>query len=237
MSHKGAYMKYEIKGDNFPIVEISLNKGEKLVTEAGAMAWKTSGFQMETDSNGGFEKAFGRLFMGERLFQNNYTSEIDGAKITLSSGMPGAIIAVPISDGHSLICQKSTFLAAYGNINLDIFLNEKPGVGFFGGEGFIMEKISGSGIVFLEIDGSKEEFDLTKGEVLYVDTGSLVTVEDTCQISIESTGGGLKNKLFGGHGFFNTIITGPGHVVTQTMPVRKLARSVDPYITHPERNN
>lgn len=226
-------MNYEIKGGAFPVVELTVNNGVKVITEAGAMCWRDPSFSMETTSNGGIGKVIGRLFSGEKLFHNIYTSQKDGSKISFNSCVPGSIMAVEIKEGQNLICQKGSFLLAVGNVELSIHWNKKFGAGLFGGEGFIMQKISGNGIAFIEIDGSSFTYDLVENQKLYISTGHLVSMSETCQIDIESVGG-LKDMFLGGEGFFNTVITGPGRVVVQSMPVFKLARSINPHITHPE---
>lgn len=229
-------MKYEIKGGSFPIVELTLNKGEKVVVETGAMAWRSHNLTMNATTNGGIGKVFGRLFSQESLFQNFFIAEEDNAKLCLGGSVPGSIMAIELRNGESIVCQKSSFLASYGDIEMSVFFNKKLGVGFFGGEGFIMQKMTGTGYVFIAIDGSSIEHELREGEQLVISTGHLVSMAETCTISIESVAG-LKNKLFSGEGFFNTIVTGPGKVVTQTMPIAKLAHSVIPYIPRSNSNN
>lgn len=222
-------MDYEIKGGSFPIVECTLKSGESMITQSGAMCWMDSTITMETSSNGGFGKVVGRLFTNEKLFQNIYTSTKDGSKITFGTCVPGSIMAIKLTGGQSIVCQKSAFLASYGNIELSTFFNKKIGVGLFGGEGFIMQKLTGEGIVFLEIDGSSMEFELKEGQTQIISTGYLVSMSDTCSIDVQTVKG-LKNILLGGEGIFNTVITGPGKVVVQTMPLARLANSIYPYL-------
>ena len=228
-------MTYEIKGGSFPVVECTLNKGESMVTQSGSMSWMDSTITMDTSSNGGIEKVVGRLFTNEKLFQNIYTSTVDGAKIAFGTCVPGAIMPVKLTGGQSIICQKSAFLASYGNIELSTFFNKKIGVSLFGGEGFIMQKITGEGIVFLEIDGSSLTFDLQQGEKKVLSTGYLVSMDETCTIDVETVKG-IKNIFLGGEGIFNTTITGPGRVIVQTMPLAKLANSIYPYLPKPSSN-
>ena len=222
-------MDYEIKGGSFPIVECTLKSGESMITQSGSMCWMDSTITMETSSNGGFGKVVGRLFTNEKLFQNIYTSTKDGSKITFGTCVPGSIMAIKLTGGQSIVCQKSAFLASYGNIELSTFFNKKVGVGLFGGEGFIMQKLTGEGIVFLEIDGSSMEFELKEGQTQIISTGYLVSMSDTCSIDVQTVKG-LKNILLGGEGIFNTVITGPGKVVVQTMPLARLANSIYPYL-------
>ena len=222
-------MKYEIKGGSFPIVECTLNNGEAMITQSGSMCWMDSDITMETSSNGGLKKVVGRLFTNEKLFQNIYTANKDGAKIVFGTCVPGSIMAVELKNGQSVICQKSAFLASYGNVELSTFFNKKVGVGFFGGEGFIMQKITGEGVVFLEIDGSSIEFELKEGEQKILSTGYLVSMDETCKIDVQTVKG-VKNIFLGGEGIFNTVITGPGKVIVQTMPLVRLANSIIPYL-------
>ena len=222
-------MEYEIIGGSFPIVECTLKSGESMITQSGSMAWMDPEITMNTSTNGGIGKVVGRLFTKEHLFQNIYTSQKDGAKIAFGTSVPGSIIAIKLEAGKSIICQKSAFLASYGNIELSTFFNKKIGVGIFGGEGFIMQKLTGEGIVFIEIDGSNKEFVLEAGQKLVLSTGYLVSMDETCTIDVQTVKG-LKNIFLGGEGIFNTVITGPGKVVVQTMPLPKLANSMVPFL-------
>lgn len=222
-------MNYEILGGSFPIVECTLANGESMITQSGSMAWMDPTITMDTSTNGGLGKVVGRLFTKEHIFQNIYTSQKDGSKIAFGSCVPGSIKAIELKDGQSIVCQKSSFLASYGNIELSTFFNKKIGVGIFGGEGFIMQKISGNGIVFIEIDGSYKEFVLQAGEKLVLSTGYLISMDETCSIDVQTVKG-LKNIFLGGEGIFNTVITGPGKVSVQTMPLPKLANSMVPYL-------
>lgn len=222
-------MEYEILGGSFPVVECTLKAGESMTTQSGAMAYMDSTISMETTSNGGLGKIVGRMFTKEKLFQNIYTSNQDGSKIAFGTCVPGSIMAVKITKGKTLLCQKSSFLASYGNIELSTFFNKKIGVGIFGGEGFIIQKITGEGIVFIEIDGSMKEFELEENQQLVLSTGHLVSMDDTCSIDVKTVKG-LKNIILGGEGLFNTVVTGPGKVTVQTMPLPKLATCIVPYL-------
>lgn len=217
-------MNYEIKGEPMPVVICSLNAGETMITEKGSMVWMSPNVEMQT-SAGGFGKAFGRMFSGESMFQNFYTAKGGPGMIAFASSFPGAIRAVEIGPGKSIVCQKSAFLASEQGVELSVFFQKKMGAGFFGGEGFIMQKISGRGIAFLEIDGSAVEYDLAPGQQMIVDTGNLAMMDETCSIDIQSVKG-VKNVLFGGEGMFNTVVTGPGKVVLQTMPLSAFAGSI-----------
>lgn len=216
-------MKYEIKGGNFPVVTCTLSSGEQMITEKGSMVWMSSNIEMETQG-GGLGKMFSKAFSGESMFQNIYTARGEGM-ITFGSSFPGQIIPLQVSPGREMILQKSAFLASETGVNLSIFFNKKLGAGLFGGEGFIMQKISGQGIAFVEIDGELVEYDLKPGEALVVDTGNVAGFESTVSMDIRQVPG-LKNKLLGGEGLFNTHLTGPGKVWLQTMPIVNVAMAL-----------
>ncbi len=223
-------MRYEIQGEPMPVVVCHLNNGESMVTEKGSMVWMTDGMEMQT-SAGGLGKAFGRMFSGESMFQNIYTCRAGQGMIAFASSFPGSIRAVEIAPDRPVICQKSAFLAAEPGVQLSVFFQKKMGAGFFGGEGFIMQKLSGRGMAFLEIDGSAVEYDLGPGERMIVDTGNLAMVDASCSISVESVKG-VKNVLFGGEGLFNTVVTGPGRIVLQTMPISNFAGAIAAVLPH-----
>ncbi len=222
-------MKYEIKGDSLPVVICELENGEKMITESGAMSWMSPNMKMETSSNGGVGKAFGRMVSGEKMFQNIYTAMNGTGTIAFASSFPGSIRAFEISPGNELIVQKSGFLASEAGVNLSVFFQKKIGGGLFGGEGFIMQKLSGNGIAFVEIDGSTVEYDLQPGQQIVIDTGYLAAMSTTCTIDIQKVPG-IKNVLFGGEGLFNTVVTGPGKVILQTLPINNVASVIRPFI-------
>lgn len=211
-------MKYEIKGNDMPVVVVTLNKGESLLTERGAMSWMSEGMQMATNASKG---AFSRLFTGESIFQNVFTATNDGDFIAMSSSFPGQILAFNVKE-KGIIVQKKAYLAREETVDMKIHFKRKLGAGFFGGEGFIMQHFTGDGYVFLEIDGSLSEYELKAGETLILDTGYLAAMEETVTMDIVTVKG-LGNKLFGGEGIFNTKVTGPGKVWIQSMPISKLA--------------
>lgn len=215
-------MRYEIKGDTLPVVICYLENGERMITERGSMSWMSPNMKMETTSNGGIGKAFGRMFSGEALFQNRYTATGGNGMIAFASSFPGQIVARQIAPGQEWIVQKSGFLASEEGVDLSIFFQKKFGAGFFGGEGFIMQRLSGNGIAFLEFDGHVVEYELRPGQQIVVDTGYLAAMDATCSMEIQTVPG-LKNMVFGGEGVFNTVVTGPGHVWLQTMPISSVA--------------
>ena len=221
-------MQYEIKGGAFPVVICQLEAGETMLTERGSMSWMTPNMKMETSTNGGLGKAFGRMLSGDSIFQNRYTAQGGPGMIAFASSFPGAIRAVEITPNMPVIAQKSAFLAATPGVDLSIHFQKKVGAGFFGGEGFIMQKLSGSGTAFLEIDGSTVEYDLERGQSMIVDTGYLAAMDDTCTMEIVSVPG-VKNKLFGGEGLFNTVVHGPGHIILQSMPISAVANCLSPF--------
>ncbi len=220
-------MRYEIKGEPLPVVICYLEDGEQMVTEGGAMSWMSPNMKMETEG-GSVGKVFGRMFSGENLFQNRYTAMGQGV-IAFASSFPGSIREFHISPGQDMVFQKSSYLAAEGGVNLSVFFNKKLGSGFFGGEGFIMQRTSGQGIVFAEFDGYVVEYDLKPGQQIVVDTGHLAAMTPGCSIDIQTVPG-LKNKFLGGEGFFNTVITGPGRVWLQTMPLSNVAKTLRPFL-------
>lgn len=222
-------MRYEIKGETLPVVICQLEGGEKMITEGGGMSWMSPNMLMETTTNGGIGKAFGRMFSGEKMFQNIYTAQGGSGMIAFASSFPGSIKAYEIGPGQEMIFQKSAFLAGEAGVQLSVFFNKKFSSGLFGGEGFIMQKISGYGTVFAEFDGHVVEYELQPGQQIVVDTGHLAAMTATCQIEIRSVPG-VKNMLFGGEGLFNTVISGPGRVWLQTMPISNVAGILRPYM-------
>ena len=217
-------MKYEIRGGVFPVVICELENGEKMITEKGAMSWMSPNMKMET-VGGGLGKMFSKAFSGESMFQNSYTAQGGPGMIAFGSCFPGKILPVEIRPGKELIVQKSAFLASEAGVELSIHFNKKLGAGFFGGEGFIMQRLSGSGIVFLEIDGELVEYDLAPGQQMVIDTGNVAAFDSTVSIDIQQVPG-IKNKLLGGEGLFNTVVTGPGKIYLQTMPISNVAGAI-----------
>jgi len=222
-------MDYEIKGNNLPFVSLKLNRGEELFTTSGAMSWMSQDISMETSASGGLFGGMKRVFSGESFFTVTFKALADHQTIAFSSSFPGSIYAVKLEAGKSIIAQKRAFLVAEKGVDLAIHFHKKLGTGFFGGEGFIMQKISGKGYVFLEIDGALEEIELNSGETLKVDTGHVAFIEETVHMSIDSVKG-FKNILFGGEGLFLTTLTGPGKVYLQSIPIQNFANNILPFI-------
>ena len=221
-------MQYEIKGTPFPAIICKLEPNETVCCQKGAMSWMSPNMQMSTNAGGGIGKMFSRAVSGESIFQNKYTAVGGNGEIAFASTVPGNVLAIDVSE-RTIVAQKSAFLASSPSVEMSVFFQKKIGAGFFGGEGFIMQKFSGKGVAFLEIDGSCIEYDLAAGESILVDTGYLAAMDATCSIDVETVKG-VGNALFGGEGFFNTRVSGPGHVWLQTMPVSSLAGAVRPYI-------
>ena len=221
-------MEYQIEGTPLPVVICQLEPGETMITERGSMSWMTPNMKMETSTNGGLGKAFGRMLSGDSIFQNRYTAQGGQGLIAFASSFPGSIKAVEITPERPVVVQKSGFLASEQGVELSIFFQKKGGAGFFGGEGFIMQKLSGRGMAFLEIDGYAVEYELAAGQKMVVDTGNLAMVDATCSIDIQTVKG-VKNVLFGGEGLFNTVVTGPGKIILQTMPVSGVAAALAPF--------
>ncbi len=220
-------MRYEIKGGSFPVVVCQLENGEQMITEKGSMAWMSPNMQMET-KGGGLGKMFSRAFSGESMFQNIYTAKGAGM-IAFGSSFPGQIKPITIGYGQEMILQKSAFLASESGVQLSTHFSKKLGAGFFGGEGFIMQRLSGQGTAFVEIDGELVEYDLRPGQQIVVDTGNVAGFTPGVQLDIRQVSG-AKNIFFGGEGLFNTVLTGPGRVWLQTMPIYNVAMSIRPFI-------
>lgn len=220
-------MNFEIKGGVFPVVVCQLKNGEQMITEKGSMVWMSPNMEMDT-KGGGVGKMFSKMVSGESMFQNIYTAKGDGM-IAFGSSFPGRILAIEVGNGTDWIVQKSAFLAGEEGVELSIHFNKKIGAGFFGGEGFIMQKVSGNGVVFIEIDGDLQEYELAPGQQLVVDSGYLAAMEGSVTMDIQTVKG-VKNKFLGGEGFFNTVLTGPGKVWLQTMPISNVANAIRPYI-------
>lgn len=210
-----------------PVVICNLDPNEQMITERGSMSWMSPNMKMETTSNGGLGKAFGRAFAGESMFQNRYTAQGGPGMIAFASSFPGEIRAIEITPDRPFIVQKRAFLACTPGVELSVHFQKKLGAGFFGGEGFIMQRLSGSGIAFIEIDGSVVEYNLQPGQQMVIDTGYLAMMDATCRMDV-TTVSGVKNVLFGGEGLFNTVVTGPGKILLQTMPISAIASLVGP---------
>ena len=222
-------MQYELKGGAFPVVVCRLSSGESMITEKGSMVWMTPNMEMTTTGGGGIGKMFSKALTGESMFQNIYTARGEGM-ITFGSSFPGQILPLEVTPGKSFILQKSAFLASEAGVQLSMHVNQKLGAGFFGGEGFIMQKLTGNGIAFAEVDGELVEYTLAPGEQMVVDTGYVMGFELSVSMDIQQVKG-LKNMVLGGEGLFNTVLTGPGKIWLQTMPISGVAAAIQPFLT------
>lgn len=217
-------MNYQIIGQTVPAVEVTLNTGESMYTQSGGMIWQSEGITMTTNARGGLGKSLGRMFTGESIFMANYTSQANGAKIAFGATCPGTIVPVDISRGE-LIVQKGAFLCAEQTVDLKATFTKKFTAGLFGGEGFILQKLYGYGMAFLEVDGDMQERILAPGEVIKVDTGNVVAFEASVSYAVETVKG-LGNVLFGGEGLFLTRLTGPGRIILQTQNFNDFAMRI-----------
>lgn len=228
-------MEHKIIGQTVPVVEMTLNAGESVYTQSGGMAYQTDGIEMNTNARGGVMKSLGRMFAGESIFMANYTATKDGAKVAFASTVPGSVIPIDLSQNPGgYILQKGAFLCAEQNVDTSIAFTKKISAGLFGGEGFILQKATGNGKVFLEVDGDAIEKELVAGEVLKVDTGNVVAFEPSVSYEIERVKG-LGNIFLGGEGLFLTRLVGPGRVILQSQNIKDFAGRIIPYI--PTRNN
>ncbi len=222
-------LKYEIEGGSLPVVICYPEAGQTICTQSGAMSWMTPNMHMETNSGGGIKKMLGRLLSGDSIFMNEYTPQAGSGMIAFAASFPGSIIPFNVTPGNGLIVQKSGFLAMEKGLELSMYFQKSLGAGFFGGEGFILQKITGEGMVFVEIDGYCKEYTLMPGESIVVDTGYLAAMSESCTMDIQMVHG-AKNIFFGGEGLFHTVITGPGKVYIQSMPIIQIANRLAPYL-------
>ena len=229
-------IKYEIEGGNLPVVICYPEAGQTLCTESGAMSWMSPNMKMDTNTGGGIKKMLGRMFSGESLFLNEYTAEGGAGMIAFASSFPGSIIPYQVTPGNGIVVQKRGFLAMEKGLELSVYFQKSLGRGLFGGEGCIMQKITGGGLVFLEIDGYCKEYDLAAGQSIVVDTGYLAAMSESCTMDVQTVKG-AKNIFLGGEGLFHTRITGPGKVYIQSMPVINTATRISPYIQVKQDNN
>lgn len=223
-------MKYRIIGETMPAVEVMFDApGEEMYTQSGGMAWMTEGIEMATNTRGGLMKGIGRMFSGESLFMATYKAQQAGAVIAFASTVAGRILPVDVTATGGMICQKGAFLCAENSADLSVIFSKKFSAGLFGGEGFILQQLSGHGMAFLEIDGDMVEKNLASGEVLKVDTGNVVAFERSVSYEVETVKG-LGNIFFGGEGLFLTKLVGPGKVVLQTQNIAEFAGRIAQFI-------
>ena len=222
-------MEYVIQGGNLPVLIMTLQPGEQIVTEAGAMSWKTPNMAMDTNMKGGLGKALGRKLSGESMFLNTYTCEGGPGQLACASSFPGSILAFELAAGESIVAQKNAFLCSTPGVDMQMHLRSKIGVGLVGGEGFILQRMTGPGKVFLEIDGSFVKYTLHDGQQLVIDPGHMA-VQDASVTTEVTRVKGMKNIFLGGEGLFLATLTGPGDVYLQTMTAQNFAGRIIPYI-------
>ncbi len=227
-------MTYEIFGGNLPAVSIQLQQGESIYTESGGMSWMTNNISMETNMKGGLMKGLGRMLTGESLFMATFTATAPNQEITIASSFPGEILSMELFPGKEYICQKGAFLCAQPQVERSNEITKGVASGLFGGEGFILQRLKGNGLAFLEIDGSLRKITLAPGEKMKVDTGNVAAFEATMGYSVETVKG-FKNILFGGEGLFLTVLEGPGTAYLQTMTMPGFVGRIVPYL--PKSNN
>lgn len=226
-------MRYVIEGESLPVLKVMLEPGEIIECEAGAMSWMDDEIEMQTQA-GGLGKMLGRMLTKESMFSNTYVAKRAG-EIAFSSKFPGSIRAVEITPGNGIIVQKGSYLASVGNVTSEVYIQQRLGRGLFGGEGFLMRKFTGTGLVFLEIDGSAHEYQIPAGDCKIVDTGYVAAMSESCTMEIKTIKG-VTNVLFGGEGLFNTVVHGPGKVIMQSMPIASTAMQLYQYMPHPSGN-
>lgn len=222
-------MEYQIKGDIMPTLEVRLGQGDAVYTESGGMAWMSNGIDMATSGRGGIGKMLGRALAGESLFLTTYTCQAQAGLIVFTMEAPGKIIPMELAAGESIIAQKDTFMVAEDDVDLEMHFRRKLGTGLFGGEGFILQKVTGPGLAFFEIAGEVREYDLKPNQTFKVDPGHIAMYEPTVDYEIEMVKG-LSNMVFGGEGLFLATLTGPGKIWLQTMPLSNLAAAIRRFI-------
>ncbi len=222
-------MDYQIRGTVMQSVEITLEQGETVYTEAGGMSWMTANIEMNAEMKGGLMQALRRKASGESMFMTDYTCTSGTGFVNFTLEVPGKVIPQQLAEGQSLICQRDSFMVAEASVGLDMHLHRRLGAMFFGGEGMILQKVSGPGLAFFEIDGEVVEYNLQAGQGLRIDPGHIAMMDPTVDFNITRVSG-VRNVLFSGEGLFLATVTGPGRVWLQTMPLASLAMRLIPYI-------
>jgi uncharacterized protein (TIGR00266 family) len=223
-------MKYSITGDNLQFVTMEIENGETVWAEAGAMVYMSANMDMKAELQGGLFKGIKRKLAGESFMITNFTSQGGPGVVAFGGNAPGKIYAMDIT-GKDFLAQKDAFLCAEKSVNWEIAFQKKLGSTFFGGEGLILEKISGSGMVFFHACGDLVEMDLKPGQTYKIATAHVVGWESSVTYDIQAAGG-IKTSMFGGEGFFLTTLTGPGKIVIQSMTLPQLADSLVPFLPH-----
>ena len=222
-------MEYKIDGKVMQMLDIHLKQGESIFTESGGMAWMRGNIAMETNTRGGVMAGLGRALAGESLFLTTYTCRSPDGLIVFTPEVPGKVIDVELAPGQSLICQKDAFMCAQDSVALEMHFRKKLGAGLFGGEGFILQKITGPGMAFIEIPGEVRSYELPANAVIRVDPGHIAMFEPTVTYDITRVKG-LKNIFFSGEGLFLATLKGPGKVWLQSLPLSNLAAKLSRYL-------
>ena len=223
-------MQYKILGQTVPVVEMTLNRGETVYTQRGGMSYQTNGISMKTNARGGIMKSLGRMFTGESIFMANFTAEVDGAMVAFATTVPGNVIPVDLRQmPNGITLQKNAFLCAEDSVETSVVFTKRISAGLVGGEGFILQKAVGNGMVFLEVDGDPVEKVLQPGEILKVDTGNVVAFEPSVSYEVEMVKG-LGNIFLGGEGLFLTRLVGPGRVILQSQNFGDFVGKIVPFL-------
>jgi uncharacterized protein (TIGR00266 family) len=217
-------MRYEISGTVMQTVSFELEPGEVVYSQTNSMCWMSDQIAMNTNTGGGLMAGLKRSLSGGSLFVTDFTARGRG-HVAFAPRFPGKIMPMTLAAGQSLICRKETFLCAEKSITFAIAWQKRIGAGLFGGQGFILQQVTGPGTVFLDLSGEVIERDLARGERLLVHAGHLGAMDPTITFDIEMVPG-FKNILFGGEGLFLATVTGPGHVILQSMPIVNLAEEI-----------
>lgn len=218
-------MQYQINGTTMPTLDITLEAGEAVFTEKGGMAWMSGDIKMETSSRGGMLSGLGRRLAGESFFMTTYRCNSGRSLITFTPEAPGTVLPLALGNGETLICQKDAFMCAQDSVSVEIHFRKKLGTGLFGGEGFVLQKLTGPGTAFVEITGELREYDLQAGQTMQIDPGHIAMFQPTVSYDLERVKG-VKNILFGGEGLFLARLSGPGRIWLQSMPLANLAAAV-----------
>jgi len=222
-------MEYKVSGEVLQMLEVHLTQGESIYTESGGMAWMSTGIDMTTNTKGGIMSGLGRALSGESLFMTTYTCKVSQGFVVFTPEAPGKVVDIKLAPGQSLICQKDAFMCAEDSVKLEMHFRKKLGAGLFGGEGFILQKVTGPGAVFMEIPGEVRGYTLKEGQTIKVDPGHIAMFEPSVQYDITMVKG-VTNVLFSGEGLFLATLSGPGKVWLQTMPISNLASKIAKYI-------
>ena len=222
-------MEYKIHGTVMQTLDVQLRKGEAIYTESGGMAWMRGDISMETSTRGGIMAGVGRMLSGESLFMTTYTCQSSEGLVVFTPEVPGKVLAMTLASGQTLICQKDSFMCAQDSVKLEMHFRKKLGAGLFGGEGFILQKITGPGMAFIEIPGEVREYALTAGDEMKVDPGHIAMFEPSVNYDITRVKG-LKNIFFSGEGLFLANLKGPGKIWLQSLPLSNLAAKLFRYM-------